>query len=407
MFLSHNDIKCICQYRNDKSTVSLYICPFPNESDRDFRIRLNSIGDTIKRETEKYEGKDKDLKYFLRNFENIKTTLLKDFAEHKAQTYCVFLAKDFLKIANLPVRVKERVVVDSQFYTLPLISLLEQFERYAVLLFDRRSARLFSYYMGELKEEKSVFHNYVLPKFNASTGSWKCLREKRINHRIENSFHRHLKEISGMVFEHFKNFGFDRLLLASHKTEIEAIKRHLHTYVHMKLAGDFKADIDDNVKKIKEKLSKVIAEYRRNKEKTKISELFDGDDHRKVVFGIDAVLKALETGNVRELICADNFHTEGYTCPEGHFLTVAPTEGTKCDLCGRVLRKHAFLEDEIIEEAFAQRAEIFHLFYEKDKLDGYGIAAFLRFKLSPNQIEETDVCYPIFPWAGIEYFACH
>ena len=88
-------------------------------------------------------------------------------------------------------------------------------------------------------------------------------------------------------------------------------------------------------------------------------------------------------------------------------MTVTPTEGTKCDLCGRVLRRRPYLEDEIIEEAFAQQVEIFHLFYEKNKLDGYGIAAFLRFKLSSDQIEDSNVCYPIFSWPNMSYFACN
>ena len=403
MFLSHDDIKFIRQYINGKGAISLYICSFPNESGIDFQIRLNSIGDTIKQETEKYEGKNKDWN-FEERFENIKTALHEVFIEHETQTYCVFFAKDFLRIVRLPMSVKERVVVDNQFYTLPLISLIEQFERYAVLLFDRHNVRLFNYYIGELKEEKSVFCNYVLPKFNDFGNSWKYLKEKRINHRIKDPFHRHLKEVSRIVFEDFNNFGFDRLILASPNTEIESIKSHLHSYLRMRLAGGFKADINDDVNKIKENLLKVVIEYRREKEKIKTSELFDGYVHRKVVLGIDGVLNALRAGNVREIVCSDNFHAEGYICPEGHFL-VTHSEGTRCDLCGRVLQRHPFLEDEIIEEVFSQRLEIFHQFYEKKKLKGHEIAAFLRFKSSHKRSEGIDILYPIYFWPDMLCFS--
>ena len=279
-------------------------------------------------------------------------------------------------------------MVDDKFYILPLLSLLGQFERYAVLLFDRRNARLFNCYMGELKEEKSVFCNYEAPRFN-----------KDIN---EGSFRVHLKTISKRTAENFKNFGFDKLILAGHKPEIESIKSYLPNNMHMVLTGEIQADIDDDINIIKEKVSKVVVECRRNKEKTKISELFNEDVHQEVIFGADVVLKALRTNNVNKLILADNFHTEGYSCPKGHFLTVTPTKGTKCDICGRVLRRRAFLEDEIIGKAIAQRVKILHLFYEKSILDGYEIAAFLRCKSKDEQ--EEIICYPILSWPDILYF---
>lgn len=400
MFLSFQDIKDICRHRNDRGTISFYIYSSANETEREFRIRLNSLSDMIKTEAEKVGIKKRDLKALLRSLENIQQTLRDSFVKNKAQTCCVFLSKDFFKLAEIPVKIKDRAVVDEQFYTLPLITMLGQFERFAVLVFGRRSARLFNYYLGKLHEEESVLHDYVLPKFNASTGSWKCLREKIINHKIENSFHRHLKELSRIVFENFRHLGFDRLILASHKAKIDSIKRHLHSYVYTRLVGEFIADVDDDIEMIKEKASKIVAVYRQNKEKTKISELFDSTAHSSAVIGVKAVLKALMTGNVRELICTEDFHTNGYICPEKHFITVAPTEGLKCLHCGRVLRRRVFLEDEIIEEAFAQRAEIFHLFYEKDKLDRHKIAAFMRFPIASNNIKRVKEDNSVFVLPG-------
>ena len=404
MFLSYDDIKSVCNYKQDRSVVSLYIRSYPNDSIDTFRTRLDKFDDVIMREIEKYENRDKDLKY-LENFGKVKAVLLLDSVRHKNQTYCVFLARDFFKIASLPIGIKERIMVDDKFYILPLLSLLGQFERYAVLLFDRRNARLFNCYMGELKEEKSVFYNYEASRFNTTTDSCKILKDKETKDRNEDSFRVHLKTISKRTAENFKEFGFDRLIIAGHKTEIESIKKYLYAHVRTRLAGEFKSDIDDHVENIKEKVLKIVADCRRKKEKEKISKLFNDSAHRKVIFGTEEVLKALGTNNVKELICANNFHTEGYICPENHFLTAEPAKGTKCDVCERELRRCAFLEDEIISKAISQRVEIFHLFYEKNKLDGHKIAALLRFKLSPRQVEEESVIYPVFSWPEIQYFS--
>ena len=390
MLLTYQDIEEVSRYGNEKGATSLYLYSPAYETRTEFAIRLNNVRDVIKAEAEKIITKRKDIKVFLCNFIDVQRALRDLFVKNKAQTYCAFVSGDFFKFAIIPVRLRDRVVVDKQFYTLPLVTVLKQFERFAVLVFDRRSARLFSYYLGQLQQEESIFHDYVLPKFNASTASWKCLREKTINHKIQDSFHRHLKEVSRIVFEYFKHLGFDKLLLASPKTEIDTIKKHLHSYLNTRLVGEFRANVDDDMEIIGEKAAKVVAAYRQEKEKNKISELFDGITQNTTALGANAVLEALSTtGSVRGLICVDDFHTSGYVCPERHFFTVSPTAGLKCIHCGRVLRRRAFLEDEIIDEVLAQRAKIFHIFYEKHSLQKHGIAAFLRFPLSRNNIVEA------------------
>ena len=391
MLLTYQNIKEISRYGDEKGAISLYIYSPAHETKAEFAIRLNNVADVIKAGADNVITKRKDIKVLLHNFVDVQRTLRNGFVKNKAQTYCAFVSADFFKFTTIPVKLRDRAVVDEHFYTLPLVTVLEQFDRFAVLVFDRRRARLFSYYLGQLQQEELIFHDYVLPKLNASTRSWKCLSEKTINHRIQDSFHRHLKDVGRIVFDCFEPLGFDKLLLASHRTEIDAIKKHLHSYLDTRLAGEFNANVNDDIEIIEEKAAKVVAAYRREREKTKISELFDGNAHSKVVFGVGAVLKALGAGNVRGLICADDFHTSGYVCPERHFFTVSPTAGLKCIHCGRVLRRRAFLEDEIIDEAFAQRAKIFHIFYEKHRLQKHGVAAFLRFPvLRGNNVEAKE-----------------
>ena len=116
-----------------------------------------------------------------------------------------------------------------------------------------------------------------------------------------------------------------------------------------------------------------------NKEKAKITELLNSHAHNKAVLGVEPVLDALMTGKVRLLILTDDFHAEGYTCTEDHFLAITLPENRKCSFCGKELIQQPFLEDHIIEEAFAQRAEIFHILRQKEMLADYKIGAILRF----------------------------
>jgi len=378
-FISYQDILSISKHKDEKGVISIYLYSSVNEIVKDLAMHFDNLIGQIKKEAEKFKAESKHLKMLTQQIQKMRGTLIDCFVENKAQTFCLFVSEDFDKLAEIPVRVKDRVVVDREFYTLPFLAVLEQFERFAILVFGRQKARLYSYYLGKILERETIFHDYVIPKFNASKSSWRCLREKSVNHKIDDTYHRHLKEISRILFDNFKKYRFDKLLLASHQSEINSIKRHLHSYLFPRLIGEFTADADDPAQIIKEKVDKAIAEYRENKEKLKVADLLNNHAHNKAVLGIGNVLDALMMGRVRQLIITDDFHTEGYVCPEGHFSAIALPENRKCVFCGRDLIKQLFLEDQIIEEAFAQRAEIFHILHQKDMLADHKIGAILRF----------------------------
>jgi len=378
-FISYKDILDISKHKDEKGAISLYMYSSVDETERDFAIHFDSLCDQMKKEAEKYMPKSKHLKTLIQQVQTMWESLLDNFVENEAQTFCLFVSKDFVKLAEIPIRVKERVVIDSAFYTMPLLALLEQFERFAILVFGRQKARLYGYYLGKTLERETIFHDYVIPKFNASTSSWRCLREKTVNQKIDDTYHRHLEEVCRILFNNFKKYGFDKLLLASHQSEINSIKRHLHSYLVPRLIGEFVADADDPITTIKEKADVTIAEYRANKEKAKITELLNSHAHNKAVLGVEHVLEALMMGNVRQLVLTDDFHAEGYVCPEDHFSAIPLPENRKCSFCNKELVKHPYLEDHIIEEAFAQRAEIFHILHQKDMLADYKIGALLRF----------------------------
>jgi len=269
VFVSHRDIIDISKHKDEKGAISLYLYSSIDETQRDFEIHFNSLTDQIKRDAEKYTPKSKHLRMLIQKVQEKREFLSDYFLENKAQTFCLFMSSDFDKLAEIPVRMKERVVVDNEFYCLPLLAVLDQFERFAILVFGRQKARLYGYYLGKILERETVFHDYVIPKFNASTSSWRCLRERAVNNRINDTYHRHLKAVCRILFDNFKKYGFDKLILASHQSEINSIKRHLHSSLIPRLAGEFTADADDAAPIIKEKADVAIAEYRANKEKAR------------------------------------------------------------------------------------------------------------------------------------------
>lgn len=133
-FISYKDILDISKHKDEKGTISLYIYSSIDQTERDFAIHFDSLCDQMAKEAEKYTPNSKHLKTLFQQVQKKWESISDNFVKNKAQTFCLFVSKDFDKLAEMPIRVKEKVVVDSEFYTMPLLALLEQFERFAILV---------------------------------------------------------------------------------------------------------------------------------------------------------------------------------------------------------------------------------------------------------------------------------
>lgn len=376
MFIEPKDIRDLATYWNADGALSIYISISPGERYRDFSLRLNSMMDSARRQI-----KELGSKALLKNSEHLNRLnelLIQHFPAEKRGTFCLFLSPDLYRHFQVPVRLKERVVIESAFYTHPLISLMDEFPYYGILVFDRRKVRLFHYYMGRIKENSYIFHDYVLPHFNPSAGSWKALAEKRLAHKMEETNQRHLQEVSSIVFKYFKYQEFDRLLIASHQDEIDTIKKHLHAYLLENLEGEFVADAKQDPEEIKLRAEKVMEDVRKKREREKLTSIMNESRKGKAVLGTEDVSYQLTQGKVRELVVSGNFHSEGFVCPEQHYFTSRPEQKT-CLLCQKPLGREFYLEDEITEEAFMQGSRVFHILNDQDGFKAYGVGAFLRY----------------------------
>jgi rubrerythrin len=375
MVIINRDLKLLSKYRN-KNSITFYIYSAPEESDEDFNTRVTSLIDEAEKEAEQHESRE--VRMLVPKLKEVKEHILGDYVSMRGQTFCVFISPDFTIYIELPVHIKEISRVGQTLYLTPLFISLEQFKRYAVLVFGRNKARIFNYYLGKITEEEYMFHDYVVPNINPSASSWKTLEEKSVAHKIENTYQKHLKEVSQRLFDYFKNNGFEKLIIASHEDARNAIKKHLHSYLLENLVGEFAADVDQNVKDIKDKADETVLRYRKNLEIDKIKGLKEQISTQAVV-GIDETLGALMNNNVLELVINNSgLNLKGYSCPDGHYMAKENTQSGKCPMCSKKLEEKAFFEDDITEQAFLHGSRIFHITQCMDDFDEYKVGAFLR-----------------------------
>ncbi len=290
---------------------------------------------------------------------------------------------------HLPVGLSSSISVDFDPYTRPLTMLLDEFDRYCVVVADSRKARIFSLYLGEIEESPDVFLEDNVPdgvrvKQSMTTGGGGTVHggigDKRIERHIQDHVHRHLKHVADKTLAFFRKKHFTRLILGgpSDKT-LPRLKDHLHSYLKERLATEFTAHPDNPLPEIKEKAIAAAQAWERDREQSLISWIIEHSGPRdKGELGLEPVLEALNLCQVQTLVIHPDFKAEGYVCPRDHTLS---TYQEKCPACDGAMVYTEYLADEMVEAALSQNAEVEHVFAPNEDFDPHGVGARLRFTL--------------------------
>ena len=371
--------------------VSLYLNVTPP---RPFKSELRSLIHE-KREKLQAAGLTKDLLGEIDGiFESLKEYVAELRPMERTRLLVIFAAKDFFQQYRLPVALPSRLYVDPDPYIRPLTVLLDEFNRYCVVLVDRKRARAFDMYLGEMEEDVGALESDTPSWISEGegkgargtaigTGAWAGWRESKIQRHIADHVHRHFKEVAQLLFEHFKRRRFDRLIVGGPEgAEGKVVPQfldHLHSYLRERLAGTFAGELDLPVNEVKRRALEVATHHERREEEALIERLLT-EAHREKglgVLGLNDVVLALMMSQVHTLVVEHDYHEQGWLCPRDHHLSMAP--GT-CPLCGGDLREVEDFVDEVVEEAIEQGAEIEHIFTRHEGFADWKIGALLRFR---------------------------
>jgi hypothetical protein len=89
----------------------------------------------------------------------------------RTRLLAIFASPDgFWQEYRLPVALPSQLVVNFDPYIRPLTVLLDEFDRYCVVVSDARKARIFSLYLGEFEEEEGFFEDNVPSKVSVGRG---------------------------------------------------------------------------------------------------------------------------------------------------------------------------------------------------------------------------------------------
>lgn len=372
--LTRNELTEIAKLRGNGSYyVSLYLNVNPVTNPRgDYTIGFKNM----LREAEESLGRD-ELKKVKKGLDALETFVMGGRREFK-KGLAVLSSGDgsFWRDYHFPVPFKHELVVDKTPYIKPLLDVLDNYRRYAALLVDKGSARIFIIQLGQMAEYAEVRTTGIQGKHKK--GGWYALSQTHYARHIEHQVSLHLKDVAKRLGAFLKDESIEGLFLGGSDEALSMTREILPRALTEKAVGTFHAGMFEKTSDVFSKIEPVLLEFERKREKETVLELLDrAGDNDCAVTGVSDVLAAVQEGKVRRLVMLRGFKRPGYVCSACRVLSDQKMQA--CPYCKAPMRDIPHLIDMIAQKAVEQGAAV-EVAAESGVLEDVGsIGAFLRF----------------------------
>lgn len=284
--------------------------------------------------------------------------------------------RNFWREFHLSVPVKNEVIVDRFPYIKPLLDILDNYQRYAILIVGRESARLFIIHLGEIEEYTEV-HTADVPGRHKK-GGWFALSEKSYERHIDYHVGLHLKDVLKQLETFLSREYVGRLIIGGPEEAVTKVRAMLPQTVADKVIGTFQAEMYAKGNEILEKAQPVLQAFEKKKEAETVDKLLTGAlKNENAVIGIEDVLNALQGGYIMRLVFLKDYRQSGLICRNCGYLTVQHI--LICPYCKDEMQKVNYIVDLAAQKAVEHGAFIEIISENKKLQDSGSIGAFLRF----------------------------
>jgi peptide chain release factor subunit 1 len=286
------------------------------------------------------------------------------------------LENEFWLEYNLAVPLKSELFIDNSPYIKPLIDVLDNYRRYAILLVDSTSARVFVMHLGEIAEYGEVRTHDVPGKHKK--GGWYALSSTHYERHIEYHMGLHLKDAAERFEKFLKREELDGLILGGSEDAVAKTRELLPRSVAEKVKGVFHADMSESATGVLRRAEPVIRAFEKELEEQTVGEIVSrGMKSEKAVLGLDGVLKSLQEGRVLKLVMERDYASQGYQC--GSCGALWGTTESACPYCRGEAKEVKYLVDLAAQKAIEQGAPVEMVSKDAGLQKSGRIGAFLRY----------------------------
>ncbi len=241
-------------------------------------------------------------------------------------------------------------------YLRPVVEALDEYERYAVVLTDKKRARIFTSYVGELTEHTDLIS--ATGTRTQTTGTDRWWSQKRFQRHHEQEVALHAKRVVDALHELSLKTPFDRLIIAGPQEAAAQVARLLPRRLHGKLVETIAMPVTAGEREVAERIAQLQEKMEREQEQQMVQGLLSElHESGKAVSGIGDVVDAVNEGRVWKLFYVKGLQLDGRECGGCGFLAV---EGDRCRYCSGALHTESHFVDRLTQSVIdlAGRVEI-------------------------------------------------
>lgn len=299
--------------------------------------------------------------------------------EGKTKGLALFVSEEdhFFAAYELPQRWKPTIVCGSTPYTRPLEAIFGEYPRIFLVLADRREARFFEIFMGEVREHEPLFSD--VPS-RVRAGGWYGLEERRIARNIEQKVLHHFQDVVDVLVDHFRKHHFDACFAGLREEEYALFVRVLPSYLRGKLKGRVSLDPKSELSQILAIALEAEEAVRREDDEVLLDRLLTMVGNADLAtIGLASVLRAASFGACQMVVVEEGYEESGFFCPSCGTMSLISGE---CELCGGEQMEVNDIVLELLEAIVLQRGEVKYVLKGHPKASAIQhIGAFLRFQV--------------------------
>lgn len=377
--ISHNDLSQLSHYPSGPESLILSLYVNIDQSNaanlnRGFETRVESLFREVAENQNSHEGSKQR---FDAECQRVREFLRDYVPKGKALVVFSDSKQDFWWQCDLQVELPTGLRWSPQLWVRPLLEVIEDHDRLAVVLIDKHRARILAVDAGGMEQQTEVISD--VPNKHATTGTDHIMSQGQMDRDHTNHVQSHAKRVADELASVIDRMRLTRIVIGGPVEATSVFTGELPKRIQQMIIGTISAPVDANNDRLITEL-RAVQEKAEHQDEAKIVDamITSAMKGERAVLGLSDTLGAIQEGRVYRLVVARDFRVEGKECSACHVLVSDAIE--KCSFCGGQLEAAPDLINRASHRVLDMGGKVQLVSGEAAaKLSEAGIGAVLRF----------------------------
>jgi len=377
--ISYDDIRQLQHYPSDPDSLILSLYVNVDQSNaanlnRGFETKVESL---CRQLAEKQNSNEGSKQRFDAECERVRKFLRAYVPKGKALVVFSDSKQDFWWQRDLQVDLPTELRWSDQPWVRPLLEVIEDHDRFGVVLIDKHRAKILAVDAGGIKQQ-AEFVSDVSNK-HATTGTDHIWSQTQMDRDHSKHVQWHAKRVAEELASVIDRMKLSRIVIGGPVEAVSVFTGELPKRIQHMIIGAISAPVDANHDRLVAEL-RAVQERAEQQDEAKIVDamITAARKGERAVLGVSDTLTAIQEGRVYRMVVARDFRVDGKEC--GTCGVLISNGGEKCLYCGGNLEPVPDLIDRASHRVLDLRGKVQMVCGEAaTRLAEAGIGAVLRF----------------------------